>query len=136
MNILATIIACYGLFANSPAVVIGAMVVAMLLGPIIGIALGVVEADNTTLRKALVSESIGILIVYVTALIIGFVQRDLQVTDEILARTAPNFIDLMIALAGGAAGAYALLSPRWVIFSRSVLLLLLWYPFIFICHSF
>ena len=112
MNILATIIACYGLFANSPAVVIGAMVVAMLLGPIIGIALGVVEADKTTLRKALVSEGIGILIVYVTALMIGFVQRDLQVTDEILARTAPNFIDLMIALAGGAAGAYALLSPR------------------------
>jgi uncharacterized hydrophobic protein (TIGR00271 family) len=112
MNILATIIACYGLYANSPAVVIGAMVVAMLLGPIVGIALGVVEADNVTLLKALISEGIGVLIVYLIALIIGFVQRDLLVTDEILARTAPNFIDLMIALAGGAAGAYALLSPR------------------------
>ena len=112
MNILATIIACFGLFENSPAVVIGAMVVAMLLGPIIGIALGVVEADTGTLRKALVSEVVGILIVYVTALFIGFINRDLQVTNEILARTAPNFIDLMIAFAGGAAGAYALLSPR------------------------
>jgi uncharacterized hydrophobic protein (TIGR00271 family) len=112
MNVLATIIACYGLFANSPAVVIGAMVVALLLGPIIGIALGVVEADNATLRKALVSEVAGVCIVYVTALIIGLFNRDLQLTNEILSRTAPNFIDLMIALAGGAAAAYALLSPR------------------------
>jgi uncharacterized hydrophobic protein (TIGR00271 family) len=112
MNILATVIACYGLLANSPAVVIGAMVVAMLLGPLIGIALGVVEADNATLRKSIVTEVIGIIIVYVTALTIGYIHRDSQITNEILSRTAPNFIDLMIAIAGGAAGAYALISPR------------------------
>jgi uncharacterized hydrophobic protein (TIGR00271 family) len=112
MNILATIIACYGLFANSPAVVIGGMVVAMLLGPIIGIAMGIVEAESGMLRTAAISEVIGMIIVYVTALIIGFIHKDIQVTNEILARTAPNFIDLMIALAAGAAGAYALLSPR------------------------
>jgi uncharacterized hydrophobic protein (TIGR00271 family) len=112
MNVLATIIACFGLFENSPAVVIGAMVVAMLLGPIIGIALGVAVSDNTLLRKALVSEIIGVVIVYITALIIGLLFKNLQITNEILARTAPNFIDLMIAIAGGAAGAYALLSPR------------------------
>jgi hypothetical protein len=40
------VIACYGLFANSPAVVIGAMVVAMLLGPIAGVALGLNESDR------------------------------------------------------------------------------------------
>jgi uncharacterized membrane protein len=40
MNGLATVIACYGLLANSSAVVIGSMVVAMLLGPISGVALG------------------------------------------------------------------------------------------------
>jgi uncharacterized hydrophobic protein (TIGR00271 family) len=112
MNILATIIACYGLFANSPAIVIGAMVLAMLVGPIIGVALGVVEADNAVLRKAVIAEVVGIFIVYATALVIGFIHRDLPITNEILARTAPNFIDLMIALAAGAAGAYALMSTR------------------------
>jgi len=46
MNTLATTIACYGLFANSPAVVIGAMIVAMLLGPITGVALALVDGDK------------------------------------------------------------------------------------------
>ena len=46
MNALATIVASYGLLADSTAVVIGAMVIAMLLGPITGIALGLVDGDN------------------------------------------------------------------------------------------
>jgi uncharacterized hydrophobic protein (TIGR00271 family) len=111
MNILATIIACYGLFANSPAVVIGAMVVAMLLGPIVGLALALVEGNHVLLGRAALTEVVGVAIVYLTALIIGLVNRDIPITNEIMARTAPNFFDLMIALAGGAAGAYALISP-------------------------
>lgn len=43
MNGLATVVACYGLFENSPAVVIGTMIIAMLLGPISGVALGLVD---------------------------------------------------------------------------------------------
>ena len=46
MNGFATIVACYGLFENSPVVVIGAMVIAMLLGPISGVALGLVDKNN------------------------------------------------------------------------------------------
>ena len=52
MNGLTTIVACYGLFENSPAVVIGAMIIAMLLGPISGVALGLVDQNNQLLRKA------------------------------------------------------------------------------------
>jgi uncharacterized hydrophobic protein (TIGR00271 family) len=111
MNILATIIACYGLFANSPAVVIGAMVVAMLLGPIEGLALALVEGNHVLLGRAALTEAVGVGIVYLAALIIGFVNKDIPITNEIIARTAPNFFDLMIALAGGAAGAYALTLP-------------------------
>jgi uncharacterized hydrophobic protein (TIGR00271 family) len=112
MNALAAVIACYGLLENSPAVVIGAMVVAMLLGPILGIALGIVDGDRTVLRKALASELFGIGLVYAVAMILGFIHHDLPITQEIMARTAPNFMDLMIALAGGAAGAYALIAPH------------------------
>jgi uncharacterized membrane protein len=52
MNTLATIIACYGLFANSPAVTIGAMIIAMLLGPISGVALALVDNNLDLLKQA------------------------------------------------------------------------------------
>lgn len=112
MNTLATTIASYGLFANSPAVVIGAMIVAMLLFPILGVALALVDSDVALLKKSFLTLITGVLGVMVTALIIGYIHRDIPLTDEILARTAPNLFDLMIALAGGAAGAFATVSPR------------------------
>lgn len=112
MNALAATIASYGLFANSPAVVIGAMVVAMLLGPIVGTSLALVDSDARILLKSLLSLLAGVITVLATALIIGAVHADLPITSEIMARTAPNFLDLMIALAGGTAGAYATVSFR------------------------
>jgi len=112
MNILAATIASYGLFANSPAIIIGAMIVAMLLGPIAGIALSLVDGDIRLLMRSLFTLLLGTIVVMVTAFIIGLLHRDIPITQEILARTAPNLIDLMVALAGGAAGAYASVSPR------------------------
>src|SRR5258708_33695707 len=104
MNGLATVVACYGLFANSPAVVIGAMIIAMLLGPIAGVSLGLVDKNNALVRKALPTLVGGFLVVYGTAFMLGLVHRDIPLTDEIYARTTPNLMDLMIALGGGAAG--------------------------------
>jgi uncharacterized hydrophobic protein (TIGR00271 family) len=112
MNALATVIACYGLLANSAAVVIGAMVVAMLLGPIAGVALGLVDSDSPLLKKSLLTLITGVVGVIVVALVIGTVHREVPLTNEIMARTAPNLFDLMIALAGGAAGAFAAVSPH------------------------
>ena len=112
MNVLAATIACYGLFANSPAVIIGAMIVAMLLGPIAGVALSLVDSDIRLLLRSLLTLVSGTIVVMVTAFIIGLLHREIPITNEILARTAPNLIDLMVALAGGAAGAYASVSPR------------------------
>jgi uncharacterized hydrophobic protein (TIGR00271 family) len=112
MNALATIIACYGLLADSAAVVIGAMVVAMLLGPISGIALGLNKGDGPLLWTALFSLSGGILWILAIGVVVGFIHHDVPLTGEILARTDPRLFDLMIALAGGAAGAVAVVSPR------------------------
>lgn len=112
MNSLATVVACYGLLQNSTAVVIGAMIIAMLLGPISGIALALVSGDNGLLRKALLAEVGGMLLVLGIAFCIGKIHQEMPLTNEILARTSPNILDLMIALAGGAAGAYATVSPR------------------------
>ena len=112
MTVLAATIASYGLFANSPAVIIGAMIVAMLLGPIGGIALSLVDSNPRLLLTSLLTLVSGTIVVMVTALVIGWLHNDILITDEIMARTHPNLIDLMIALAGGAAGAYASVSPR------------------------
>jgi len=112
MNTLVTMIGCYGLFENSPAVVIGAMIVAMLLGPISGVALGLVERNNPLLRRALSTLVGGVSVVYGTAFLAGLVHSEFPLTGETYARTAPNLLDLLIALGGGAAGAYAMVSPR------------------------
>ena len=112
MNVLAATIATYGLFANSPAVVISAMIVAMLLGPIVGVSLALVDIDVKLLLKSLTSLLAGAMGVMVTAFIIGTIHKDMPITNEIMVRTAPNLLDLMVALAGGAAGAYATISPR------------------------
>jgi uncharacterized hydrophobic protein (TIGR00271 family) len=110
MNLLATVIACYGLLVDSVAGVIGAMVIAMLLGPITGIGLALVENDLSLLRKALLSELVGVLVVMGTAFLIGLLHRDVPVGQEILARTKPGSADLAVALAGGAAATIAVVS--------------------------
>jgi uncharacterized hydrophobic protein (TIGR00271 family) len=112
MNVLATVIACYGLFENSPAVVIGAMIIAMLLGPISGVALGLVDRNDALFRKGLATLAGGVAVVYGTAFVLGVAHSEFPLTSEIYARTAPNLMDLMIALAGGAAGAYSMVTPR------------------------
>jgi uncharacterized hydrophobic protein (TIGR00271 family) len=112
MNTLSAVIASYGLLENSPAVVIGAMIIAMLLGPIAGTALALVDGDTKSLLKTVTSLVGGIAVVLVTGLVIGFIHSSIPITDEITARTTPNLMDLMIALAGGAAGAYATVTSR------------------------
>jgi uncharacterized hydrophobic protein (TIGR00271 family) len=112
MNILAATIASYGLLANSPAVVIGAMIIAMLLGPILGLGLATVDSDARLFVNAAATLVSGAFAVMAAALIIGVVHRPAPLTGEIMARTSPNLFDLMIALAGGAAGAFAIVSPR------------------------
>jgi uncharacterized hydrophobic protein (TIGR00271 family) len=112
MNALAAIIACYALLADSAAGVIGAMLVAMLLSPIAGVSLSLVDGDHALLRQSLLSLGGGVGIVVVCAWIIGLLHPDIPAGKELLARTHPNYLDLMIALAGGAVGAYAVITPR------------------------
>ena len=114
MNALAAIIASYGLLADSNSGVIGAMLVAMLLSPIAGLSLSLVDGNQALLRQSLLSLGGGVGIVVLCALIIGFLHTDIPAGKELLARTHPNYLDLMIALAGGAVGAYAVITPRIV----------------------
>ena len=112
MNALAAVVACYGLLENSAAVIIGAMIIALLLGPITGIALALVDGDQSLLRKALIAEAGGVALVLMISFLIGKIHAEMTLGSEIIGRTSPNVLDLIIALAGGAAGAYATISRR------------------------
>ncbi len=112
LNALAAVIATYGLFANSAAVVIGAMVVAALLGPILGIGLSIAEGAPWHLARSLRALAAGTCTVFITALVVGRLHTNFAITSEILQRTSPNLSDLVIALAGGAAGTLVTTSPR------------------------
>lgn len=112
MNALAAVIASYALLADSASGVIGAMLVAMLLGPIEGISLALVDGDTRLLRQASFSLVVGISTVVCCAAVIGWLHADIPAGKELLARTRPNYLDLMIALADGAVGAYAAMRPK------------------------
>lgn len=112
MNGLATAVASYGLLADSTAVVIGAMIIAMLLGPIMGLALALVDGDLRLLRQSLIAEGVGAAMVLAMGFLIGRMHHSIPITNEVLSRTTPNLLDLAVALFGGAAGAYATVSPR------------------------
>lgn len=113
MNTLAAIVACYGLLADSGAVVIGAMIIATLLGPISAFSLAIVDGELALQRRALLALLGGALLVLGISYVIGWINRDVPLTHEISSRTAPTILDLAIAVAGGAAGTYATISRKF-----------------------
>lgn len=104
---LSAIIATLGLLANSAAVIIGAMIVAPLMGPIVGMAYSIAMGNRKLLRRSsltvLKGISITIGVSWLAASIIGLDTVD----SEILSRVKPTLIDFGIAMAAGAAGAFA-----------------------------
>ena len=108
MITLAAIIATLGLLLDSAAVIIGGMLVAPLMSPIIGVALSIALGNVRLLRDAAESTIKGAFLAIVVGLFVASISPLSAVTGEILARTRPNLLDLVVALASGAAGAYAM----------------------------
>ena len=106
--VLSAIIATLGLWQNSAAVIIGAMLVAPLMTPILATSLGVVMGEPRTIRVAAGSTLKGVVLGIGIALFIALILPGEKIGSEILARTQPSLLDMAVALASGAAGAYAL----------------------------
>ena len=106
--ILSSIIAALGLLLNSPAVVIGAMLVAPLMSPVLGFSLGIVLGEVRLLRTSLESVFKGVMATIIVSILVGWISPLKGITPEILSRTQPTLLDLFIAMASGMAGAYAL----------------------------
>jgi len=116
--ILSCVIATLGLLTNSPAVIIGAMLVAPLMSPIIGLGLASITGDARLFRDASVALVQGAALAVFISVMLAVVNRYLpfiqlqELPGEVMARTRPSPIDLTIALAGGMAAAYALAQPQ------------------------
>lgn len=107
MIVLSSAIAILGLILNSGAVIIGAMLVAPLMSPMMAIAHGIVQGNMIMIRRGLISTFKGVAISIGVGTVMTMVVNPYQPTVEILARSGPTLLDLMVALASGAAGAYA-----------------------------
>lgn len=101
-----TLIATIGLFQNSPAVIIGAMIIAPLMRPLVGLSLATLTADTKLLSCSLITLSIGTTVAILLAMMLAMVFHSLELTNEILARTNPTLLDLGVAIFAGAIGAY------------------------------
>jgi uncharacterized hydrophobic protein (TIGR00271 family) len=105
---LAASIAGLGLLINNPTAIIGAMLVAPLMSPIIGLGLAVVLGDTRFLRLALGTIGRGIVQALFFGFLIGLLGAARPFTEQILLHSQPNLFDLAIALFSGVAAAYAL----------------------------
>ena len=116
--VLSAVIATLGLVVNSVAIIIGAMLVAPLMSPIIGLGLSSITADDTLLKDSISSLIRGAILAVLIAFLLTWLNGYLpfiamqEVPSEVLARTRPGPIDLGVALAGGIVAAFALAMPN------------------------
>lgn len=106
--VFAIFIASLGLNVNSTAVIIGAMLISPLMGPIVGMGLAVGINDSRLLSRSLKNYLVATTISVITATIYFLLTPLTEAQSELLARTSPTLYDVLIALCGGAAGILAL----------------------------
>ena len=106
--IFAIFIASLGLNVNSTAVIIGAMLISPLMGPIIGMGLAVGINDLDLLKRSAKNYGVATLISVLTATVYFLISPLSEAQSELLARTSPTLYDVLIAFCGGAAGIIAL----------------------------
>lgn len=106
--IFAAGIATVGLVLNSPAVIIGAMLISPLMGSILGNGLALAAGDVILAIRAVIKLALSCLVAILFAVLLVSVLPFKEMTPEILARTQPNLLDLVVALFSGAVGSLAI----------------------------
>lgn len=107
LMILSTLLATTGLFANSAPVIIGAMVLAPLMSPIVSFSMGIIRNDGSLISKSAKTLFIGISMAILFSCLFTLTMPLKEITPEMQSRLHPNLLDLMVAVFSGIAGAYA-----------------------------
>lgn len=107
MMILSTLITAFGLYADSAPVIIGAMILAPLISPIVSFSMGLIRYDSNLLKVSFKTILIGTFASLLFASFVSIIIPLKVVTSEISARLTPTLLDLGIAVASGVAAAFA-----------------------------
>src|SRR5574337_1061920 len=105
-------IAMLGLLQSSPAVIIGAMLISPLMGPIMGLGFSLCIVDLYSMRRSLIALAVGTALALAVSGLITYLSPLHEATPEILARTRPNLFDLLVAVFSGLAGAYTVVKRK------------------------
>lgn len=103
---LSTMLATAGLYLNSASVVIGAMLLAPLMAPIVSLAMGLLRQERKLQLASVKKIGIGIALALFSAALTALIFTNNPVTNEMLARLSPSLLDLAVAIFAGIAGAY------------------------------
>ncbi len=110
---LSVAMATLGLLADSPSIVIGSMLIAPLLYPILGTAMGLVMSNQEVLGRSLVTLVKSVVVTLVVSALITLFFGTGEVTSEVMARVEPTILHFLVAVVAGAAVSYALARPEW-----------------------
>jgi uncharacterized hydrophobic protein (TIGR00271 family) len=107
LMVLSTMLATVGLYLDSAAVIIGAMLLAPLMAPLVSASMGILRADNDLFFTAVRTIIVGIVIALFSAALTTLMFQHKPVTDEMLGRLNPSLLDLAVAIFSGMAAAYS-----------------------------
>lgn len=110
--LLANFIALFGLITDSSAVIIGAMLISPLMGPIISFGFAYITSEKQLIRLSLTTLAKSLLYVIASAALLSYISPLNDITEQILARTKPNLYDLFIAIFSGLVVAVSFLSKK------------------------
>ena len=111
LMVLSTVIAALGLLQNSAAVVIGAMLVAPLMTPLLGSGLSVLQENIPLFKRSLHAVIYGFIAAFISSSIIGVFFSEGTLTAQMLARTSPTMLDILVGLLSGIAAAHCISRP-------------------------
>lgn len=112
MTLLSAGIAMLGLLLGSGAVIIGAMLISPLMGPIVEMGMALATFDFRTLRQSLKTMAVGVALALAISFLIVWISPLQEATQEIISRTEPTLFDLLVAIFSGLAGGYATVTRK------------------------
>jgi uncharacterized hydrophobic protein (TIGR00271 family) len=112
LTVIASFIAAFGLITNSVATIVGAMIIEPSMGPIVGLALGLVRFNQKLKVTSLLSIVFGIVLVIMVGYLSGIAPVDMGITNELKVRSVPTLLDMLTAVASGLAAGYAYVNPK------------------------
>ncbi len=107
LMLLSTLLATVGLYLNSSAVIIGAMLLAPLMAPIVSLAMGLLRNDHKLLTNSIYKILIGIFLALLASSLVSLSFTYKPITDEMQGRLNPSLLDLAVAIISGIAAAYS-----------------------------